>query len=96
MVHSDGASVRFQVTVVPRASRTRILCVLDSRLKITLAAPPVDDAANDELCALLAKALSVPRRAVRIAHGEHSKVKTVQVSGASVDQVLALFRDLPT
>ena len=59
-------------------------------LKLTLAAPPVDGEANIELCALLAKTLDVPRRAVQITHGEHNKHKTVRVAGVSLERVRKL------
>ena len=89
-VTASQDTVRFDVTVVPRSSRSRIVGVHGSRLKVALAAPPVDGEANRELCATLAKALSVPLRAVQITHGEHSKHKTVQVSGIRVEHVLSL------
>jgi uncharacterized protein (TIGR00251 family) len=84
--------VCFSVVVVPRASRSRIVGLHAEALKVTLAAPPVDGEANAELCAVLAKALGVARRAVRIVNGEHGKTKTVQVSGVSIERVQALAR----
>jgi uncharacterized protein (TIGR00251 family) len=89
-VTASPESVRFDVTVVPRSSKSRIVGVHGARLKVALAAPPVDGEANRELCATLAKALSVPIKAVQITHGEHSKHKTVQVSGVRVEHVLRL------
>jgi uncharacterized protein YggU (UPF0235/DUF167 family) len=59
-------------------------------IKIRLTSPPVDDAANEELIALLAKALSLPRDAVRIVSGARARSKLVEVVGASVDRVLQL------
>src|ERR1700759_5479116 len=84
--HDDGVS--FDVVVVPRASRSRVVGVIatphGAALKLTLAAPPRRRAAdhgeaNAEPCAPLAKALDVPRRSVQITHGEHNKHKTVRV-----------------
>jgi len=89
-VRSEPDAVTFEVVVVPRASRSRVAGVHGTRLKVTLAAPPVDGAANDELCITLADALGVPKRAVRITQGEHSKHKTVRVSGVSSAQVAKL------
>jgi uncharacterized protein (TIGR00251 family) len=85
--------VSFEVVVVPRASRSKIAGLHGDRLKITLAAPPVDGEANAELIATLAKALGVPKRAVQIAQGEHNKHKTVRVTGVSADHVLRLGAD---
>jgi uncharacterized protein YggU (UPF0235/DUF167 family) len=50
-------------------------------LRIRLAAPPVDSAANEELVRLLARALGVTRSAIEITTGHSSKVKTVKVAG---------------
>ncbi len=50
-------------------------------LKVRLAAPPVDGAANSALIDLLAEALDVPRRAVTIVAGASSRSKLVQVDG---------------
>ena len=56
-------------------------------LKVRLAAPPVDGAANEALVALLAEELDVARRSVRIVSGEASRSKTVQVDGVESDLV---------
>ena len=50
-------------------------------LKVRLAAPPVDGAANDALVELLADELDVARRAVHIVSGTTSRSKVVQVDG---------------
>jgi len=57
------------------------------RLKIRLAAPPVDGAANERLVTLLAAELGVLKRAVRIVSGASSRNKVVQVDGISADVV---------
>jgi uncharacterized protein len=75
----DG-SLTFQVYVVPRASRSEITGEHNGALRVRLAAPPVDDAANRELIAVLAKALHVSRNAVAIDSGHTSKTKRVTVS----------------
>jgi uncharacterized protein (TIGR00251 family) len=86
----DG-SVTFEVRVVPRASRTAIVGVHGTALKISLSAPPVDGAANDALIAILAKALGVDRRSVGIVRGGHGRQKLVRIAGATVEQVRALL-----
>lgn len=79
--------VRFTVRVQPRASRSEVVGVRGNALKLRLAAPPVDGAANDELVGLLAAELGVPRRAVRIVSGISSRSKTVEVDGVGPDVV---------
>jgi uncharacterized protein (TIGR00251 family) len=73
-------SLTFEVYVVPRASRSEIVGEYNGALRVRLAAPPVDGAANRELISLLAKALSVSRSKVEIKTGHASKLKRVKVS----------------
>lgn len=59
-------------------------------IKIRLTSPPVDDAANEELIALLARELRVPRSGVRIVSGARARSKVVEVVGTSIDRVMQL------
>lgn len=71
----------FKVRVVPRASRSEIVGEHDGALRVRLAAPPVDGAANQELVHLLARSFDVPQSAVEIIAGHTSKTKRVSVTG---------------
>ena len=85
----DGIAT-FLVRVQPRASRDEIVGEYRDGLKIRLTAPPLDDRANDALRKLLAARLKVPRAAVRIASGEHSRTKHVEVQGVTAEMIRAL------
>jgi uncharacterized protein (TIGR00251 family) len=87
----DGA-VSFAVRVVVRASRDAIEGEWQGALKVRLAAPPVDNRANEALCRLLAQRLKIPVSAVRIVSGERSRTKRVEVRGASAEEVRQLFQ----
>jgi len=52
-------------------------------LRVRIAAPPVDGAANDELVRLLSRVLGLSRSAVEISAGHSSKLKTVKAAGGS-------------
>lgn len=69
------------VRVVPRASKTEVVGEFDSALRVKLAAPPVDGAANDELVQVLAKTFKVARGSVEIVRGSNSRSKQVKVAG---------------
>lgn len=69
------------VHVVPRARTTAFAGHHGDALKIRLAAPPVDGAANAELVRFLAERLNVPRGAVTIAAGRTGRRKTVKIEG---------------
>jgi uncharacterized protein len=85
----DGA-LHFMVRVVPRASRSQVAGEHDGHLRVRVAAPPVEGAANEELIRILARALDVPRRAVEIMSGHASKVKHVRVHGATKGRLESL------
>lgn len=79
-LEKDGR-LTFKVRVVPRASRSEIVGEHDSALRVRIAAPPVDGAANEELVRTLAQAFKVARSAIEIIAGHTSKLKKVRVTG---------------
>ena len=89
IAEKDG-TVSFAVRVQPRASRDEIVGEYQDGLKIRLTAPPVDDRANEALRKLLASRLKVPLAAVRIASGERSRTKRVEVLGVTTDMIREL------
>jgi uncharacterized protein (TIGR00251 family) len=85
----EGALV-FAVRVVPRASKTAAAGEHDGALKVRVAAPPVEGAANAELTRFLARSLGVPIRSVEIIGGHTSKAKLVRAAGGRVEDLLRL------
>jgi uncharacterized protein (TIGR00251 family) len=85
----DAGGVVLEILVQPRASRTRVVGEHDGRLKLQLAAPPVDGEANAALVEFLAAALRVRKGDVRIARGDTGRRKTVQVAGISAALAMA-------
>lgn len=82
---SEG--VFFQIKVLPRSSRSEVAGIHGEALKIKITAPPLDGKANEEVVRFLAKRLGVRTAQVAIAGGEHSHIKTIAVSGLTVQQV---------
>lgn len=82
-LRDHAAGCELDVLVAPRAARSRLAGVHEGRLKVQLAAPPVDGAANTALCELLADTLDVPKSAIEIARGQTGRRKTVRVAGLS-------------
>lgn len=91
-VEARGAGVRVNVHVQPRATTSEIVGQHGTALKVRLHAPPVDGAANDALVDLMAAALHVPRRAVRIVAGLSSRAKTVEIDGTTESAVRMLLK----
>ncbi len=87
----DGA-LCFAVRVVPNASRSQIVGEHDGQLRVRVAAPPVEGAANKELTRCLARAFKVPPRDVEIISGHASKSKSVRVRGVAREMLEKLLR----
>lgn len=62
-------------------------------LKIRIAAPPADGAANDELIRFLAVRLRVPRSAIAITAGGSSRRKTVSITGIETAAALRVLEE---
>lgn len=83
---------RLSVLVQPRASANQIVGVQGDYLRIRLAAPPVDGAANEALVRFLAHELGVKRAAVSIVSGEKGRRKVVAVEGIGAVEVERVVR----
>ena len=69
-----------KLRVAPGAKKNAFAGVLpDGRMKVSIAAPPVDGRANEALVRFLAQALDLPQRSVRVAHGAGGRDKVVEV-----------------
>jgi uncharacterized protein (TIGR00251 family) len=82
--------VRFSVRVQPRARASVVDGVHGGALKVRVAAPPVNGAANEALVEFLAEALGVRPRAVRIVSGSAARTKMVDVDGIDAARVRRL------
>jgi uncharacterized protein (TIGR00251 family) len=87
----DGTLI-FRVRVVPRASKSGIVGEHNGALKIRLAAPPVDGAANEELIKLLAREFDAAKSDVVILSGQTSKTKQVSISNPSKENSAAILQ----
>jgi uncharacterized protein len=73
--------VTLELYVQPGARKSEFAGEHDGRVKVKLAAPPVDGKANHALVQFLAAHYGVPRRAVRITAGLKSRLKRVTIEG---------------
>jgi len=81
---ADG--VRLQIRLTPRARANRIDGVIRAAdgiavLKVSVAAPPAENRANDALIALLAKEWGVSPRDLTLVGGAKSRNKLVHIAG---------------
>jgi len=89
-VRESEGGLSFLVRVQPRASRNEIDGEWQGALRIRLNVPPVEGRANEALRRFLADCLNVPLGAVKIASGQRSRLKRVEVQGAKAEQLRAI------
>lgn len=78
----DG-SLSIRVHVQPGAKRTQVAGLHGDALKIRVAAPALEDRANDALIEFIAKRLGVAKRDVTLASGAKSRDKRFEIRGAA-------------
>lgn len=88
--HAEGAVVA--VRAVPGASRAAVVGLHGDELRIRVCSPPVDGRANDELCAVLADALALKAREVRVVAGHSARSKQLLVPIDAAEVTLRLDR----
>ena len=86
-----GERLTITVHVQPRARKSEIVGVHGDVLKVKVAAPPVDGAANDELILLFSKFFGIARSRVQIFRGGTSRHKVIEVSGVTESELTSLL-----
>lgn len=91
----SNGSVSLLVRLTPRGGRDAIDGWATGAdgvryLRVRVAAPPVDGEANAALVRLIARALKLSPGAVRIAAGDHARLKRLAIDGAGPEAVEAL------
>ena len=79
-------ALRLAVRLTPRGGRSAVDgWALDPEgrpyLKVRVAAPPVEGAANAALLAFLAKTLGLPRSALALVSGAGGRLKLIEIAG---------------
>lgn len=87
---SDGVILRIHTQ--PKASRSEVAGEYRAgesiRLKVRVAAQPVDGAANEALLHFLKKAIGCSASRIHLIRGSTSRSKDVLIQGVSVDEVV--------
>jgi hypothetical protein len=89
----DGA-LRISVYAQPQARKTAVDGIHNGALKIKVAAPALEDRANDELIRFLAGCFAVTRRDVTLLRGGKSRNKLFEVRGSQCDPAALLVSEL--
>lgn len=76
-----------RVRAMPRSGRSGIAGLRGDALLVRVAAAPVEGAANEELVAVLAKALGLHRRQLTVIAGERARDKRVLIEGIALAEI---------
>lgn len=87
--HPEG--VILVIHVQPGARRNEYTGLYGEAVKVKVAAPPVEGAANEALCRFLARLFKLPQRAIQIQTGQSGRRKRVLLKGATREAVLAVM-----
>jgi uncharacterized protein len=76
----------------PNAKYTEFSGVHGAALKVRLASPPINGAANEALCRFLSEKLTVPMSQVIIRAGDGARRKRVLVKGVTAQHIVSIFK----
>jgi uncharacterized protein (TIGR00251 family) len=79
---------RLEVYIQPRASRSEVAGMHDGVVKIRIAAPAVENAANLALVEFVAEMLGVAKRSVRVVSGTASRRKVLEIDGVKGEEIM--------
>jgi uncharacterized protein YggU (UPF0235/DUF167 family) len=82
--------IRVSVRVHPGASRERVCADQAGGLEVWVRARAVENRANEALLGVLAERLGVSRGTIRLVHGQHGKLKLVELPLSSEELSLRL------
>ena len=77
--------MRVRLYVQPGAKKTELSGTFNNMVKLRVAAPPVDGAANAEVVRFVASLLGLPKKGVILVNGEKSRTKTLEFDDVSVE-----------
>ena len=80
-----------QVVAAPRAKRSSFVGLHGGAPRISVAAPPTDGKANQELVRFLAEFLDVAKQSIQLLRGDSSKHKNLLISGVTLEALCKAF-----
>ena len=90
-IRPDHGGTILECHIQPGAAAGRIAGEYDGRLKIAVAAPPVDGKANAALIRFFSKKLAIPPSRIQIVNGETGRKKRLFFVGLTPEQLVDLL-----
>ncbi len=83
----------FEVSVIPRSSKSMIIREGEDSFKVYLNSPPADGKANEELIRLFSKKLKIAKSRIIIIKGEKSRKKRILIESLNNQEIVKLLED---
>ena len=90
----EGNHLFLHLYIQPRASKSSWDGLYGERIKLRIAAPPIDGQANKQCIVFLAKALKVSKSQIQIVQGKNGRNKRVQITDMNMELWDTIFRGL--
>ncbi|MBI4423257.1 MAG: DUF167 domain-containing protein [Elusimicrobia bacterium] len=84
-----------KVRVIPNATENEVVSRIGSVLRVKVAAPATDEAANTALKKYLAEFFEVTPRTVNILRGAKGREKTVEINGRTEEDLKRVMDSIP-
>ena len=84
-----------KVRVIPNAPENEVVSRIGSVLRVKVAAPATDEAANTALKRYLAEFFEVTPRTVNILRGAKGREKTVEINGRTEEDLKRVMDSIP-
>ena len=81
-------SAIFDITVIPKSSKSEINVDPYGNIKIYLNSPPVEGKANAECIRLLSAKLKTAKSNISIIKGDHGRNKRISVTGMTTEEIM--------
>ena len=76
----ENSSITLKIKAQPNASRSEFAGLYgEDAIKVRVAAPAVEGAANKELIRFIAKSFKVPKSSIELISGQSSKIKLIRL-----------------
>ncbi len=79
--------VVLELYIAPRAKQSKLAGLHGGYPKLSLAAPPIEGRANEELLAFLSRLLAIPKSSIELVRGATSKRKSLLIQGLSAEAI---------
>jgi uncharacterized protein (TIGR00251 family) len=93
LVETTDGRLLLHIAAQPNAKKTAVVGLRGGAVKLKVASPPVDGAANAEIVAFIATTLGLKQKDVTIVRGETGRRKTVELpAGTNLQNLADLLR----